>query len=129
LRSGERIADVSGPDEEVRLLGFLRQVDDEATRVADDDDVPNEAASRLWALGLEAASDEALRSIAYPIWLIWGCLTDMAERPRADPAEAPALMRRAALEWLEARRLPAELKSYLDRWVFLECGYERPQPE
>jgi len=120
------MSDMSEPAEEVRRDEFLRQVDEEMTRIAIMDEGRYEAGSRLWALGMEAAVDEALRSIAYPMWLIWGCLTDMVDSRRADPEKASILMRRAALEWLDARRLQLELKSYLDRWVFLECGYERP---
>lgn len=114
------------PAEEVRRDQFLRQIDEEMTRIAVMDEGRYEAGSRLWALGMGAAVDEAVRSIAYPIWLIWGSLTDMVDGRRADPEKAFILMRRAALEWLDARRLQLELKSYLDRWVFLECGYERP---
>jgi hypothetical protein len=35
-------------------------------------------------------------------------------------------MHRAAAEWVEVSRLNKERRGYLDRWVYEECGYDRP---
>lgn len=67
--------------------------------------------------------------VAGGLYLIWGAITDGVDGPRSDEFEewAYEAMRRAASEWLS---LPlddeGEREAYIDRWVYDECGYKRP---
>lgn len=63
-------------------------------------------------------------------WLIWGCLTDGFDAPRADATSilwATDAIRRASSEWLQVAQADhATVSDYLDRWVYEECGYASP---
>jgi hypothetical protein len=88
-----------------------------------------DAGKRLWTLGVEHAATEDLRSISWPLWLIWGSLTDWVDGPRgrepgAETAASEA-MRRAASEWLAVAKDEPARTAYFARWVYEECGYER----
>jgi len=62
----------------------------------------------------------------YPLWLIWGALTDWVENRPEERPEAEREMVRAAQEWFALSGESREKrKQYLDRWVFEEMGYER----
>jgi hypothetical protein len=77
---------------------------------------------------IRAGSPSALVDIAMPLYLVWGSLTDAVDAPRAnpDPTEAAETMRRAAREWLSVAPDPEARQRYLDRWLYEECGYQRP---
>jgi len=63
------------------------------------------------------------------LYLIWGCLTDWIDGPRAaEPGvyeQAITDMRRAATQWLDLRECDEALEPYLDRWLYDICGYRR----
>lgn len=67
----------------------------------------------------------------HAFWLIWGCFTDCFDSPRADEtsiAWATDAMQRACSEWLRIREANRTIVStYLDRWVYDECGYATPR--
>lgn len=71
-----------------------------------------------------------LRDLTGVLYLLWGALTDEMDAPgRGSPeqdAAAVAHMKQAATEWLEVFGTDAARDAYLDRWVFEECGYDRP---
>lgn len=94
---------------------------------------PYDVARRIWALGMDGATIEALREVAWPTWLIWGDLTDRVDGPQGgEPGAEDAAaseMRRAASEWLAVADDPAARDNYFDRWVYDECGYEREAPD
>ena len=68
-----------------------------------------------------------------PLWLMWGSLTDAIDGPRSDDPEIVAWaidgMRRAAAEWLALGGSPEVRRHYFDRWVYEECGSQRPGAE
>jgi hypothetical protein len=74
------------------------------------------------------ASNAALEAVATPLYLIWADLTDAIDAPGAkpDPTDAAERMRRAAREWLLVAAFPHARQQYLSRWMYEECGYERP---
>ena len=85
---------------------------------------PYRAGWRIWGTAMAHAS--AAGEIMYPMWLLWGALTDWVELKPAEMAKAEAAMRRAAQEWLT---LPDDVemqRAYFDRWLYEEVGYERP---
>jgi hypothetical protein len=64
--------------------------------------------------------------LMWPLWLIWGALTDLIEVKPEEKTEAVIVMRRAASEWLALDGDPRSRIAYLDRWV-LETGNARRQ--
>lgn len=85
---------------------------------------PYDGGWRIWRLAGKKASESP--DTLWPLWLIWGALADWVElRPTEKPV-AEQEMCRAAREWLA---LPygdlGARRSYLDRWVYDEMGYER----
>jgi hypothetical protein len=63
------------------------------------------------------------------IYLIWGALTDQWDAPGRSSGERAAAvgdMKRAATEWLSLADSSPGRKAFLDRWVYEECGYKRP---
>lgn len=93
---------------------------------------------RAYDLGLELTSlasrgmlDKSVDALAEPLFLVWASLTETFDeaRGREPDAEAPAplMMIRAAKEWIAISRDETERERYLDRWMYEECGYERPR--
>ena len=83
----------------------------------------------LLALSMDhIARGDDVKAAAWPLWLIWGSLTDRLDGTAApdDPNESVTMMQRAAEEWIAMAGEPAARTAYLDRWVHDECGYERP---
>ena len=63
----------------------------------------------------------------WPLWLIWGALTDWVEQRPAETEQAESAMARAAQEWLSLPENADGQRAYFDRWLYDELGYERPQ--
>lgn len=88
------------------------------------------------SLAMEAMSvtdqDGFIPALPTALYQVLGALTDEIDAPgrgsSGQDAEAVQRMRRAASEWINA--LPSEdsRMTYLDRWVYEECGYDRPGP-
>lgn len=66
-------------------------------------------------------------TIMWPLWLIWGELTDWVEQKPAEAEQAESAMIRAAQEWLSLPESAEAKRAYFDRWLYDELGYERPQ--
>jgi hypothetical protein len=79
------------------------------------------------AVDLRECLDQAIvRSVeASRLWHIWAELEDRYELNPDKRSEAEDLMRRAAKEWLAVHGDRAARESYLDRWQYDICGYER----
>jgi hypothetical protein len=62
------------------------------------------------------------------LYLIWGALTDGWDAGRTSEERTAAVghMKRAATEWLSLANPSPDRKAFLDRWVYEECGYKRP---
>jgi hypothetical protein len=85
-----------------------------------------EAAVRIWSIAFSHAPISP--DLMHPLWLIWGQLTDRVETESHARADIDATMRRAAEEWLAIPSSDTDaLKIYLDRWVYDEIGYPRPE--
>lgn len=85
---------------------------------------PYDWGSKIWGMAMGKASESP--DVMWPLWLIWGALTDWVEVRPAEKSAAEQEMLRAAREWFA---LPegdhAARESYLERWVYDETGYER----
>jgi hypothetical protein len=113
-----------------RLHDYIERIDLEARALLAGDERAYDVGIRLLSLGMGSVGDEELDAVAMPVYLIWGSLTDLIDGPRGDEpgAEqaATAMMKRASSEWLDVSGDAASLAAYLDRWVYVECGYRRP---
>ena len=83
------------------------------------------AAWRVWGTAMRHATDS--ETIMWPLWLIWGALTDWVEQKPAEAEQAESAMIRAAQEWLSLPENAEAQRAYFDRWLYDELGYERPQ--
>ncbi len=63
--------------------------------------------------------------VASRLYQIWRELEDRWELKPDERAEALALMRRAATEWLAVKDHATPRSSYLDHWQYEVCGYKR----
>jgi hypothetical protein len=83
-----------------------------------------DAGRKIWSSAFECAPRSP--EVAWPLWLIWGALTDLVEKQPARRLETEAKMLQAAKEWLAVSNGDvASRTAYLDRWVYEEMGYER----
>jgi len=83
-----------------------------------------EAGLAIWGRAFSLAGDS--KDLMWPMWLIWGALTDWVEVKPNEATTARESMLRAAREWLSLEQSPSERKDYFDRWLFDELGHERP---
>jgi hypothetical protein len=111
------------------LAAYLEKVSEQACLLIAGTARAYDAGSEIWKLGMDGIGDDYLRPTAWPLWLIWGSLTDLVDGRRGqEPGaeeRASEVMRRAASEWLDASGDPLARSRYLDRWVYDECGYDR----
>jgi hypothetical protein len=106
------------------LNAARRQVEKAMRLIVSRDGSPYRAGRRVWATAMGHATQS--EEVMWPLWLLWGALTDWVEVKPAETREAESAMRRAAREWLA---LPDDVdaqRAYFDRWLYEEVGYERP---
>ena len=85
---------------------------------------PYDWARKIWSMAMRKASESP--DTMWPLWLIWGALTDWVEVKPTEKSAAEQEMLRAAREWLALPQGDHVAKdSYLDRWGYDEMGYER----
>ena len=85
---------------------------------------PYSAGREIWEIAFAHASISP--EVVWPLWLIWGALTDWVEVKPEEEAKAKKEMLRASGEWLALNRHDADSRrAYLDRWVYDELGIER----
>jgi hypothetical protein len=105
----------------------LRKIEDQMRRMIDGDATPYDAGWIIWGTAMSVVTSPELM---HPLWLIWGALTDWVELRPEESAQAEATMVRAAKEWLSIPSAESHARiAYLDRWVYDEMGYERPDAE
>lgn len=110
-------------DADQRVAEGLRRIQaDMSTIVAADGD-PYDAARRIWGEAMGAAPES--RDIMWPLWLLWGALTDWVETKPDGEGAAHEAMRRAAAEWLALPEETGARMAYFERWLYDEIGYER----
>ena len=83
------------------------------------------AAWRIWGTAMRHATES--NTIMWPLWLMWGALTDWVEQRPAEAEQAESAMVRAAREWLVLPESGEAQRAYFDRWLYDELGYERPE--
>ena len=88
-------------------------------------DSPYDAGWRIWGTAMEHAPTS--KEMMWPLWFLWGALTDWVEVSPAESGQAESAMRRAAQEWLSLPDNAEAQRAYFDRWLYDEIGYERPQ--
>lgn len=79
---------------------------------------------RIWGTAMRHAS--VSDNIMWPLWLLWGALTDWVEVKPEETDQAESAMRRAASEWLALPDNSEAQHTYFDKWLYDEMGYERP---
>lgn len=85
---------------------------------------PYDGAWKIWGMAFRKAEESP--DTLWPLWLIWGALTDWIELKPAEREVAEKQVLRAASEWLAlAQGDVAARNDYLDRWVHTEMGYKR----
>ena len=84
------------------------------------------SARRIWGTSMEHAGSST--TLMWPLWLMWGSLTDWVELRPEETELAEAAMARAAREWLSLPDSAEARRAYFDRWLYDELGYERPRP-
>lgn len=78
----------------------------------------------IWKSAMNIAHHDP--EIMWPMWLIWGALTDWIENRPEETKTAEEKMSQAAREWIELNsESPQAMNAYFDRWVYDEMGYER----
>jgi hypothetical protein len=109
---------------------FIVEISAKAQRIVDGSGSPYDVGIELWKQGMTGNREDELRDVSWPLWLIWGSLTDWIDGPKGEnPGEvdkANSAMRRAAEEWLPIAQNAEARDRYFDRWAYEECGYERP---
>lgn len=112
------------------LNEFIEEVSAKAQSLVDGSGSPYDVGIQLWSQGMTGNRDDDLRDVSWPLWLIWGTLTDWIDGPKGEEPgavdEARAAMKRAPEEWLVLVQDRKARDRYFDRGVYEECGYERP---
>ncbi len=80
---------------------------------------PYDAGLRIWRDAFSHAAK--FQDVVWPMWLLWGALTDWVEVKADQKSLAEQAMRRASREWLDLARDPDSVKQYFERW-FEELG-------
>jgi hypothetical protein len=122
LKVGHDAQMVDTPD----ISDDLSEIDvDVSSIVASDSDDVYEAGVRIWS---RSFGNAAGRWEWWPLWLLWGALTDMVDGPQDDPIRGNQLMKQAAAEWTRTPTTDEARKEYFDRWLYEILGHARPQP-
>jgi hypothetical protein len=113
----------------LRRRAFVKKIDALSKSLLLEEGSPYKIGRELWSTSFRLASDKKITDMSWPLWLIWGALTDGIDGPYGkDPEhiiEIESKMRRAAKEWLLVSSHKGKRNQYFDRWVYEECGYER----
>lgn len=80
---------------------------------------------RIWGTAMKHAPQST--ELMWPMWLLWGALTDWVEVKPGETEQAESAMRRAAGEWLTLPDNVEAQRTYFHRWLYDEIGYERPE--
>ena len=105
----------------------LALIDGHVIAVVNDETDPYSAAVDIWKIAFYSTRDGEEGSRCKGLWLQWGALTDWVERKPQERGVAIDAIRRAARGWLEAGQDLSLQHTYLDRWLYDELGYERPE--
>jgi hypothetical protein len=99
-------------------------IEAEMTRMLEGCNDPYTVGRKIWEIAFAHASISP--EVVWPMWLIWGALTDWVELKPEKEEKAKKEMLRASVEWLAIGRDDSDLRrAYLDRWVYDELGIER----
>ena len=110
--------------EEDEIQTALTAIEQQMRRMIEGGIQPYDSGRKIWGIAMAHASKS--NEIIWPLWLIWGALTDWAETKPDEQMQAEQEMLRAAREWLSLKPNDTKAKTaYLDRWVYDEMKYER----
>src|SRR4051812_48592615 len=102
----------------------IAAIEAEMERMIDDSEDPYSSGRKIWEIAFVHASISP--DVVWPMWLIWGALTDWVDMKPEEGARAKQEMRRASREWLALDGDDADLRrAYFDRWVHDELHIER----
>lgn len=101
----------------------LREIEEQLRMMIDASANTYSAGQRIWETAFPLAPESP--DLMWPLWLIWGSLTDHWENRPNERHLAEEEMLRAAREWLDLESDAAGRAAYLDRWVYEELGYAR----
>jgi hypothetical protein len=101
----------------------LLSIESEMRRIDSGSVDPYEAGRRIWS---EAFSHAPVSpKVMWPLWLLWGGLTDWIEMKPKEAGLANEAMRRACHEWLTTVTNESSRKAYFEKWLFEELGLKR----
>jgi hypothetical protein len=113
-------------DNDSKVSEGLREIEQEMQCILAGQTPAYDAAWNIWGKAMSLVPESP--NVMHPFWLIWGAITDWVENRPAERLEAETKMRQAAQQWFEINRDDvASVKSYCDRWVYDEMGYEGEQ--
>jgi hypothetical protein len=101
----------------------LHRIETDMRAIVAGDGDPYEAGWRIWGEAFSLAPQS--NDLMWPLWLLWGALTDWVEVNPEETDKAHAAMRRAAREWLSLNDDESSRQKYFHRWLFDELGYEK----
>ncbi|MES2072009.1 MAG: hypothetical protein V4488_16755 [Pseudomonadota bacterium] len=105
-------------------MSELNAIENSMREMLDGNSRPYDAGWLIWQTAMKGAKESP--DLMWPLWLIWGALTDRFELDSQGGQAAEKAMIRASSEWLALKHDDSSAKAaYLDRWVYEESGYER----
>ena len=84
-------------------------------KIVDGEDSAFDSGWRIWGEAFNHVDKSP--DILWPMWLLWGALTDWVEVKPDEVDQANAAMRRAAREWLRLPRDSDSIRQFFDRWL------------
>jgi hypothetical protein len=110
---------------EVDIPTVLGDIQDSMRGILSGEEDPYKAGRDIWGRAFTAATDS--KELMWPLWLLWGALTDWVEVKPDEKDQAYEAMHRASREWLSVAQDTTLHKSYFERWLYEELGCERPE--
>jgi hypothetical protein len=106
-------------------LKDLREITEETRKIAAGVENPYDFGCRIWEIAFRLAAKS--HDLMWPMWLIWGALTDWSEDiKQEEKASAEAAIVRAAHEWIALETDIPSREAYFNHWLYEELGYDRP---
>jgi hypothetical protein len=107
------------------ISAALRRMEADMRSLASSEGDPYEAGRRIWAEAFSLAGES--KDLMWPLWLLWGALTDWIEMKPDETHRACEAMRRASREWLVGGGQANSRRAYFEKWLYEELGIERPR--
>ncbi len=95
-------------------------------RIATADNHPYDLAIQMWQFSMRKIDPDGDWAY-FPLWLLWGALTDWVENKPTETMQAEEAMREAAKGFLNVAGDDASERAYFDHWLYERLGYERTE--